>query len=467
MNNIFLKEKNKLGVIIEDPDVRNIDYTQAHPIVSAIQYPTEYKTDISKFPVLNQTLGICVACAFAIVKGVLDYIETGNVILYSRRFLYATSRRFMKYENTNDINNQGLPPIATAKVLTTIGVLKGNEENDDFALSHSRYVNEYPILDEKRRKEANIGRAKGFTNVQITPEALKYAIMNAKVIPATIFIDWSKFDFDGVLHPYKTIQGSHEIFFYGWEVKNGRERFIFRNSWSKNWGTNGDGYVYSDELDGVVHECLAITDVPNDLVERAKGYQYIFITDLKFGSTGTAVMQLQKRLIEYGIATFKSPTGYFGLQTQNAVKEYQKLKGISQTGNFYSITREKMNADVAEKKVKSKLDLWIEAITKMEGAKPENNNPGNIRYVGQKKAIGQTYNGFCLFATYADGYTELKNLLIRACTGQSKYYKPDMNIVEFYHVYAPSSDGNNPDHYGKFVAKYIGVPETTLIKDLL
>ena len=113
----------------------------------------------------------------------------------------------------------------------------------------------------------------------------------------------------------------------------------------------------------------------------------------------------------------------------------------------------------------NKLDLWCEAAKKMEGAKPERNNPGNLRFRGQLYAVND--NGFCKFDTYQHGYNALRNLFYNACTGKSLVYKPDMTLYQFYEFYAPSSDGNNPKHYAEFVAGIIGVPPTTQIKYLL
>ena len=85
--------------------------------------------------------------------------------------------------------------------------------------------------------------------------------------------------------------------------------------------------------------------------------------------------------------------------------------GISPTGNFYNLTRAAMNEDKRNVKAKSKLDLWCDAITKMEGASAKLNNPGNIKYVGQKTATGKDYRGFCIFPDFATGYMELRNML--------------------------------------------------------
>ena len=109
----------------------------------------------------------------------------------------------------------------------------------------------------------------------------------------------------------------------------------------------------------------------------------------------------------------------------------------------------------------TKLDLWIKYITEMEGAKPERNNPGNLRYVGQKYAVDD--GGFCKFDNITHGIDALKELLIGACEG-NKLYPPGLTLYKFQCIYSPSSDNNNPMAYSSYVAKGIAqyYPEITI-----
>lgn len=125
----------------------------------------------------------------------------------------------------------------------------------------------------------------------------------------------------------------------------------------------------------------------------------------------------------------------------------------------------------------SKIDDWCEAIKSREGyfgpckeypmgtPSYRNNNPGNLTWIGQKFAVK---NGrFACFDTYQHGYDALKNMLINACTGNSRIYKPTMTLYQFYSIYAPSSDNNDPNSYANEVAHKLGVPPTTQIKSLI
>lgn len=126
--------------------------------------------------------------------------------------------------------------------------------------------------------------------------------------------------------------------------------------------------------------------------------------------------------------------------------------------------------------VKSNLIKWAEGIKMFEDYVPpggryrsgkiatygslswRNKNPGNL------KALS---GAFLSFKTYEEGWQALLDYLIRSATGKHKAYKPEFSLLQFFKVYAPSDDFNNPVIYTAFVAKHIGVQPETLIKNLV
>ncbi len=123
----------------------------------------------------------------------------------------------------------------------------------------------------------------------------------------------------------------------------------------------------------------------------------------------------------------------------------------------------------------AKLSQFAKAIQTHEGyfkgsRSFRNNNPANFRYTSYTKLLGaidKDPQGFCIFPSYAVGFNALKVFLKDACSDQLKRYKGTMTLYEFFAVYAPSSDNNNPRHYAEFVAKYIGIPADTKINSFL
>jgi hypothetical protein len=120
----------------------------------------------------------------------------------------------------------------------------------------------------------------------------------------------------------------------------------------------------------------------------------------------------------------------------------------------------------------NKIQLFAEGIKTYEGwiagsRSFRNRNPGNLKYFGQAGAIGKDDKGFAIFRDYESGMAALIRQITNACIGKSKIYKPEMSILEYFRIYAPSSDSNHPDKYAQFVAQKIQVDVTTKLKDLV
>lgn len=185
---------------------------------------------------------------------------------------------------------------------------------------------------------------------------------------------------------------------------------------------------------------------------------------------GQSVIRLQQYLNLHGFP--QDITGYFGPITRDNLGRYQYANHLLMSGiaddNF-----------ISKSSSSDKIDDWCLAIRAHEGfyapgenpAYPSgtlawrNNNPGNLVFRGQENARA---NGrFAKFNTYQDGYNALRNMLIWACTGQSRVYSPDDSLLTFFAKYAPDSDGNDSVGYAKAVARRIGVPVETPIKKLI
>ena len=74
---------------------------------------------------------------------------------------------------------------------------------------------------------------------------------------------------------------------------------------------------------------------------------YTFTQNLKRGSSGQAVVELQKILIAAGYLRIDTPTSYFGPATEAAVKQYQTAHGIEAIGVVGPLTRAELNKGTA------------------------------------------------------------------------------------------------------------------------
>lgn len=136
---------------------------------------------------------------------------------------------------------------------------------------------------------------------------------------------------------------------------------------------------------------------------------------------------------------------------------YQRLLGL------VKLKEESMKTD--------KIIKFAEAIKIYEGwfagsRSFRNNNPGNLRFVGQVGATSDRDN-FAVFKTYEEGFGALLRMIQNAATGKSKVYYPTMTILEFFKKYAPSSDNNHPEKYAQYVADRVALLISSPIKELV
>lgn len=112
----------------------------------------------------------------------------------------------------------------------------------------------------------------------------------------------------------------------------------------------------------------------------------------------------------------------------------------------------------------SKLEKLKRAIARQEGfyvqgsLAQRNHNPGNLRrWQGYP-----TVKGFAVFPTDEVGFEKMEKNLRTYCKRW-----PQITLREAIAKWAPASDGNAPAIYAANVAKAVGVPLDTPLKDLL
>lgn len=106
---------------------------------------------------------------------------------------------------------------------------------------------------------------------------------------------------------------------------------------------------------------------------------------------------------------------------------------------------------------------FAEAIEKAEGSNPAWNNPGDLTVNALGAPTGGVANseGVLIFADPQDGWNALCHQCALMLTGRSHVYSLDMTLEQ---VGAKYSDGNSA--WAKNVAFFLGVPETTTLRQL-
>ncbi len=103
------------------------------------------------------------------------------------------------------------------------------------------------------------------------------------------------------------------------------------------------------------------------------------------------------------------------------------------------------------------VDAMAQAIYVFEGNGPKsrayrNNNPGNLRL---PPVTGRPVDddGYRIFPSFVDGYNALVADITSKITGNNSYgLNADSSIDDFFSVYAPERDSNDPYRYADFVA---------------
>lgn len=117
---------------------------------------------------------------------------------------------------------------------------------------------------------------------------------------------------------------------------------------------------------------------------------------------------------------------------------------------------------------KSRINEWASAIKNFEGWYPgsrayRNNNPGNLKFAGQKGTTGQDEQGHAIFGTYSQGWDALINQLTIAANGKSKIYKPTDTLLQFFQKYAEKNWTEEAESVSRELKVSVGIA----IKDLL
>lgn len=114
------------------------------------------------------------------------------------------------------------------------------------------------------------------------------------------------------------------------------------------------------------------------------------------------------------------------------------------------------------------VDSLAGAIAKFEGfyktgsLAQRNNNPGNLRTWGSTPTSG----GYAVFPTLDAGWAALKRQIQINIDRGLTMYEFFAGKSGVYPGYAPAADSNEPYHYARTVASWIGVDPSTTLKSV-
>lgn len=332
------------GAFLNPVDNRDIPTT-------AFQQPTDipqrWVTDITMLPIETQIWGTCVAYAQAKLLQYFEYVDTGLIVTLIPGFIYDWCKQ------RDGVAAQGTYPRVGAQVMVDFGCASDDtltETSDTYENYLKKDIQSQKVLDDAAKRKIS-----GYAFVPLNGDAVAQAIYKNKVITGTLEVgDWSAL-------PLKWFKSwlYHHTLWYGYEYTNNDLIIYLRNSWGPEWLKNilnwlfpGNGYFLWSEYGPYAQDIQVYTDIPDDLLFKAKNMQYRFTKDLDMGYNDPSVKELQKRLNEdpdtqvavSGPGSTGNETTTFGSLTRAALARYQKKHGISPSlGYFGPITRNFMN----------------------------------------------------------------------------------------------------------------------------
>ena len=278
----------KLGAIPNKKDVRDVP---VGAVQSPIIIPDAFKTDISMIPVLNQNaLGACVGHAHAVIHAYLEYKETGNVKLFSPRYLYALSKRI------DGLQTEGTYPRVANSIMQKNGCALTDTVPNDTTLSHDEYIKIKDTV--KVTKQAGVYKTKGYADVPPTKEAIKQALYQNGVIAMSICV--GDYNFAPMA---KGDIGQHRVVAYGYETVGNDLKILCRNSWGEQWGDKGNFYIMFSTFKDGIFDINAYVDIPNEVLEE---YKKVDVTITR--SKSTKKQTLGKLVAKRNGATFTCDT---------------------------------------------------------------------------------------------------------------------------------------------------------------
>lgn len=321
---VALDPRNKLQ--------KSLDYKHEDIFPTGMPYVWKEfnEADIPQYTIRNQNgSGECVAFSVCKALGINNLREKGKYVDLRPEFIYT--------KRTNE--GAGMYP------------------QQAFALACKYGAPEDPTLEGDNLNEA---QANAYVPTpEETAQALKYRGKNyvminkddideiAKVIEQghtpcfLVRCDVAEWTPEPVVNPSKTspFNINHEIPAIYAGMKGGVKTIVINDSWGSAYGKNGLRYLSEDFIKTRVEEVGYIIDLPDELIPPP----FRFEKNLRLGMRNVDVLQLQRRFVKEGVATYE-PTGYFGFLTLASAIAYQKKYGITPAYGFVGvITRARLN----------------------------------------------------------------------------------------------------------------------------
>lgn len=350
MFNWFKKQKQFFGTgVLEDDRIieeKQKDYQlEEVAMVAPIEWKEKSQNEWKRYPIFNQDGSLsCLSYAVAKCLSINNFIEEKEFIRLSARDIYT--RRYNKPHG-------GMFCYDASEIARKYGATLEN-------LMPSEGMNEIlmnNISDRTPSKEviARIYKANSWIRLN-NKDIDEIAGVLKQEKPVLLAFKWASYaEWD---QPVPTIIGgelryAHAITGIDYTLYQGKKAIIIEDSWGSNKGMNGQRIITEEWFKqrstwASYFEDLNNFALLNPIKEKPK---YQFTKILKLGMKDKDIFKLKECLgylqDETGILFpyTESSTDYYGGITRQAVKRYQKMKGLNQTGEVDEWTLKELNKD--------------------------------------------------------------------------------------------------------------------------
>lgn len=140
------------------------------------------------------------------------------------------------------------------------------------------------------------------------------------------------------------------------------------------------------------------------------------------------------------------------IQNPNAT-EQDIQQGLEELG-FNKVGKTSASSDLKTRNLSFAPSVSNVSVSIGKGAGVKNNNPGNLRNID---------GSWMKFSTPQEGFKALMGYVERAKQGDHARYNSKQSLYQFFSIYAPSADKNNPKGYAETVARNLGISPNTPI----
>jgi hypothetical protein len=315
----------------------------------AVPWREKSESEWRKFPIFDQDGSqSCVAQATAKCLGIMNYLEEGQFLMFSARDIY--SRR----SNYPQAGMYGADACEIARNFgATLNALMDGQRQPETAMNQaSDRKPSYEVI-------GKIYRAKNWFHLPFDIEKIAAIIATGKPVMLLFRFDMNEWNRDvpridsASQKPY-----GHAVTGVDFTLYQNKRAIIIEDSWGEGAGIKGRRIVTedwfkpsNDRIMGAFYfEDLANLALLNNQLQKPK---YIFTRTLGVGSRGNDVAMLQRCLgylqddAGYLFPLTTEPTGYYGGVTRAAVKRFQALRNLTQSGIVDTLTLGALNKEFA------------------------------------------------------------------------------------------------------------------------